>query len=57
MSYMRTTLVTVFSSFFLLSLIASPSFAEEKSFYSPVIQCRYGEPSHLNFHPRGRVLD
>jgi hypothetical protein len=37
MSYMRTTLLTVFSSFFLLSLIVSPSFAEEKSFYSPVI--------------------
>ena len=27
---------------FLLGLIASPSFAEDKSFYSPVIQCRYG---------------
>jgi hypothetical protein len=37
MSYMRTTLLTVCSSFFLLSLIVSPSFAEEKSFYSPVI--------------------
>ena len=37
MSYMRTTVLTVFSSFFLLSLIVSPSFAEEKSFYSPVI--------------------
>ena len=38
MSYMRTTLLTVFSSFFLLGLIASSSFAEEKSFYSPVIR-------------------
>jgi hypothetical protein len=37
MSYMRTTFLTVFFSFFLLSLIVSPSFAEEKSFYSPVI--------------------
>jgi hypothetical protein len=37
MSYMRTTLLTVFSSFFLLSLIVFPSSAEEKSFYSPVI--------------------
>jgi hypothetical protein len=37
MPYMRTTLLTVFSSLFLLSLVVSPSFAEEKSFYSPVI--------------------
>jgi hypothetical protein len=35
---MRTTLPAIFSSFFLLSLIASVSFAEDKSFYSPVIQ-------------------
>jgi hypothetical protein len=35
---MRTTLLAIFSSFFLLSLITSPSFAEDKSFYSPVIQ-------------------
>jgi hypothetical protein len=38
MSYMRTALLTVFSSFFLLGLLASPSVAEDKSFYSPVIQ-------------------
>ena len=38
MPYMRTTLLTVFFGFFLLSLITSPSFAEDKSFYSPVIQ-------------------
>ena len=38
MSCMRTTLLAVSSSFFLLGLLASPSFAEEKSFYSPVIQ-------------------
>ena len=38
MSYMRTALLTVFSGFFLLSLLASPSVAEDKSFYSPVIQ-------------------
>ncbi len=38
MSYMRTTLLTICFSLFLLSLMASPSFAEEKSFYSPVIQ-------------------
>ena len=35
---MRTALLTVFSSFFLLSLLASPSFAEDRSFYSPVIR-------------------
>jgi hypothetical protein len=38
MPYMRTTLLTVCFGFFLLSLIVSPSFAEDKSFYSPVIQ-------------------
>lgn len=38
MSYMRTTLLAIFSNFFLLGLIASPGFAEDKSFYSPVIQ-------------------
>jgi hypothetical protein len=37
MPYMRTTLLTVFFSWFLLGLVASPSFAEEKSFYSPII--------------------
>jgi hypothetical protein len=35
---MRTALLTFFSSFFLLGLLASSSFAEDKSFYSPVIQ-------------------
>ena len=38
MSYMRTTLLAVFFSFFFLGLLASPSVAEDKSFYSPVIQ-------------------
>lgn len=37
MSYMRTTLLPGFFGFFLLGLLASPSYAEEKSFYSPVI--------------------
>jgi hypothetical protein len=37
MPYMRTTLLTVCFSVFLLSLIVSPSGAEDKSFYSPVI--------------------
>jgi hypothetical protein len=38
MSQRRITLLTVYFSFFLLALIPSPSFAEDKSFYSPVIQ-------------------
>ena len=38
MSYMRTTLLTVLSNLFFLGLIASPSFAEDKGFYSPVIR-------------------
>ena len=37
MSYMRTTLLTLLSSLFLLCLAVSPSSAEDKSFYSPVI--------------------
>ncbi|HKQ35192.1 MAG TPA: hypothetical protein VJT11_07820 [Nitrospiraceae bacterium] len=37
MSYMRTTLLTIFFNLILFGWIASPSFAEEKSFYSPVI--------------------
>lgn len=37
MSYMRRTLLAVISSLFLLCLTLSPSSAEEKSFYSPVI--------------------
>ena len=37
MSYMRTTLLAVLFSFLFVSLIASPSSAEDKSFYSPVI--------------------
>jgi len=38
MSYRRTTPRTILSGVFLLGLIASPSFAEDKSFYSPIIQ-------------------
>ena len=38
MSYMRTTLLAIFPGLTLLGLIASPGFAEDKSFYSPVIQ-------------------
>ena len=37
MAYMRTTLLAGFFSLLLLGLIASPSLAEDKSFYSPVI--------------------
>ena len=35
---MRTILLAIFFSFFLLCPLVSPSFAEDKSFYSPVIQ-------------------
>jgi hypothetical protein len=38
MSYMRTTLLAVFFSFILLNLMIHPSFAEDRSFYSPVIR-------------------
>jgi len=38
MSFMRTTLLTVFFSFILFNLMTHPSFAEDKSFYSPVIR-------------------
>jgi hypothetical protein len=38
MPYMRTTLLTVFFIIFLISLTASPAYAEDKSFYSPVIR-------------------
>ena len=37
MPYMRTTLLSVFFSFLLLGLMTHLSFAEEKSFYSPII--------------------
>ena len=37
MSYVRTALLAVFAGFFLISLSAAPSIAEDKSFYSPVI--------------------
>jgi hypothetical protein len=38
MPYRRPQFFTVFFSLFLLGLIGSSSFAEDKSFYSPVIQ-------------------
>jgi hypothetical protein len=37
MSYKRTILPAIFSSLLFLGPIASPGFAEDKSFYSPVI--------------------
>lgn len=37
MPYLRTTLLSGFLSLLLLSLIATPGFAEDKSFYSPII--------------------
>ncbi len=38
MSYMRKTFLTLLSSLLLLGLITSPSLAEDRSFYSPIIQ-------------------
>ncbi|TKB89700.1 MAG: hypothetical protein E8D41_14000 [Nitrospira sp.] len=38
MSYIRINLLAVFFLFFLFGPPESPSFAEDKSFYSPVIQ-------------------
>ena len=38
MSYMRETFLTLLSSLLLLGLITSPSLAEDRSFYSPIIQ-------------------
>jgi hypothetical protein len=35
---MRTTLLAIFFSFILLSLATPPSYAEDRSFYSPVIR-------------------
>jgi hypothetical protein len=37
MSYMRTTLLASFFTLFLIGLMTHPTFAEDKSFYSPVI--------------------
>jgi hypothetical protein len=37
MPYMRATLIVIFFNLFLVGLIAAPGFAEDKSFYSPVI--------------------
>lgn len=38
MPYVRTTLLAIFFNLILFGWTASPSFAEDKSFYSPVIQ-------------------
>ena len=56
MPYMRTTLLAIFFSFFLLGLIASPSFAEDKSFYSPVIHVDM-DTYRVLISTLGRVLD
>jgi len=37
MPYLRTTLLSGFFSIAILNLTATPSFAEDKSFYSPII--------------------
>jgi hypothetical protein len=55
MPYMRTTLLTVFFIFFLLALIASPGFAEDKSFYSPIISVD-GEKSRILISTLGSVF-
>ena len=43
MPYLRTTLLSGFFSIALLSLTATPGFAEDKSFYSPIISVNLEE--------------
>lgn len=38
MPYIRTTLLAIFFNLILFGWVPSPSFAEDKSFYSPIIQ-------------------
>lgn len=38
MPYIRTTLFAIFFNLILFGWLPSPSFAEDKSFYSPIIQ-------------------
>lgn len=38
MPYIRTTLLAIFFNLILFGSVPSPSFAEDKSFYSPIIQ-------------------
>lgn len=55
MPYMRTTLLAVFLSFFFLGLIADPSYAEDKSFYSPIISVD-GEKHRILISTLGAVF-
>jgi hypothetical protein len=55
MQYMRTTLLTVFFSVILISLMHHPSFAEEKSFYSPIISVD-GESHRILISTYGSVF-
>ncbi len=55
MPYMRTTLLAAGFSFFLLSLMTHPSFAEEKSFYSPIISVD-GEKHRILISTLGSVF-
>ena len=43
MPYLRTTLLSGFLGFILLGLIETPGFAEDKSFYSPIISVNLEE--------------
>ena len=43
MPYLRTTLLSGFLGLILLGLIATPGFAEDKSFYSPIISVNLEE--------------
>ena len=54
MPYMRTTLLAAGFSF-LLSLMTHPSFAEEKSFYSPIISID-GEKHRILISTLGSVF-
>ena len=55
MPYLRTTLLSVFFCFFLLGLIANPGFAEDKSFYSPIINVD-GEKHRILISTLGSVF-
>jgi hypothetical protein len=55
MPFMRTTLLALFFGLFLLGLSASPSFAEDKSFYSPIISVD-GEKHRILISTLGAVF-
>jgi len=55
MPYMRTALLTFLISFFFLGLIAESCFAEDKSFYSPIISVD-GEKHRILISTLGAVF-